>query len=269
MTLRIGIVGATGRMGRALIAGVLVTSDAKLSSAVTRAGDDGIGQDAGRLVGMEDTGIIIHTDAAKLFALSDAVLDFTRPEVSVHYARLAAEYHVAHIIGTTGFSYDQLGILAQQAEKTVIIRSGNMSLGVNLLAALVEKVAAALGPEFDIEIVEMHHRYKVDAPSGTALLLGEAAASGREVHLENTAVRRREGRTGPREEGSIGFASLRGGSVVGDHTVMFAGPSERIELSHKAEDRSIFVRGAIKAAQWSAHQKPGLYTMCDVLGLTD
>jgi 4-hydroxy-tetrahydrodipicolinate reductase len=268
MALRIGVVGATGRMGKALIAAVLDTEGAVLSGAITKAGDSSIGRDAGMFIGREAQNIIIGTDANALFAASDAVLDFTSPEASITYAQLAAEHKTAHIIGTTGFSAQDLQTIEKHAQNTVIVRSGNMSLGVNLLAALTEKVAAILGEEFDIEIVEMHHRHKVDAPSGTALLLGEAAATGRKVQLGETAVKVRDGHTGAREEGSIGFATLRGGSVVGDHTVMFAGASERIELTHKAEDRSIFARGALKAALWSGGQKPGLYSMRDVLNLT-
>ena len=191
------------------------------------------------------------------------------PKATVEFARLAAQSGTAHIIGTTGFDKISEAAIAEAATRIAIVKAGNMSLGVNLLVALTRQVAAALGNDFDIEIVEMHHRMKVDAPSGTALLLGEAAAAGRHVALKDKKVSGREGYTGPRKPGQIGFAALRGGTVVGDHTVIFAGASERIELSHKAEDRGIFARGALKAAQWGRGRKPGLYSMADVLGIAE
>ena len=174
-----------------------------------------------------------------------------------------------HIVGTTGLDAADLAALSAAARHAVIVRSGNMSLGVNLLGALVKRVATTLGEDFDIEIVEMHHRMKVDAPSGTALLLGEAAAAGRGIDLNSHSERGRDGITGARQSGTIGFASLRGGTVIGDHTVIFAGRGERIELAHKAEDRTVFARGALKAALWAKGRKPGLYSMMDVLGLSD
>ena len=183
-------------------------------------------------------------------------------------ASLTARAGVAHVIGTTGLSEEDLEAIAEAARKTVIVRSGNMSLGVNLLAVLVERAARALGPAWDAEIVEMHHRLKVDAPSGTALLLGEAAARGRGVNLSEHSARGRDGLTGARKAGDIGFASLRGGTVVGDHSVIFAGVGERIEFSHRAEDRGIFARGALAAALWTRGRPPGLYSMADVLGLS-
>jgi 4-hydroxy-tetrahydrodipicolinate reductase len=200
-------------------------------------------------------------------AASDAVLDFTAPSASVSLSELAAQARIVHVIGTTGFSDDELARLKASARHAVIVKSGNMSLGVNLLAALVREAARAL-PDYDVEILEMHHRMKVDAPSGTALLLGEAAAQGRDVALKDRAVRGRDGQTGARSDGAIGFASLRGGTVVGDHMVVLAGPSERIELIHRAEDRMIFAKGALAAARWGQGRKPGLYAMSDVLGLS-
>jgi 4-hydroxy-tetrahydrodipicolinate reductase len=185
----------------------------------------------------------------------------------VALAKLATEAKVAHVIGTTGFSAADERKIAAAARRIAIVKSGNMSLGVNLLAALTKRVAAALGPEFDIEILEMHHNRKVDAPSGTALMLGAAAAAGRKVDLAKRAVRNRDGHTGARRAGDIGFAALRGGSVVGDHSVIFAGPYERLELGHRAESRMIFARGALAAARWAKRRKPGLYSMADVLGL--
>ena len=209
----------------------------------------------------------ITDDALKLVVDADGILDFSTPATSVALAELAAQARIVHVVGTTGFTPADLAKLKAAARHAAIVRSGNMSLGVNLLAALVRQAAASLGPEFDIEIVETHHRMKVDAPSGTALLLGEAAAAGRGVSLDAAAVRGRDGVTGARPDGAIGFASLRGGTVVGDHSVVFAGSGERIELSHRAEDRAIYARGALKAALWARGRKPGLYSMANVLGL--
>jgi 4-hydroxy-tetrahydrodipicolinate reductase len=202
-----------------------------------------------------------------VFAAAEGVLDFTAPQASVEFAALAAQARIVHVVGTTGMTVADEEKVRAAARHAIIVKSGNFSLGVNLAALLVEQAARTLGAEYDIEIVEMHHRHKVDAPSGTALLLGEAAAAGRGVELSKSAVRARDGHTGARVEGTIGFASLRGGSVVGDHTVMLAGPGERIEITHIAQDRSIFARGAVRAALWGRGKKPGLYSMRDVLGL--
>jgi 4-hydroxy-tetrahydrodipicolinate reductase len=185
----------------------------------------------------------------------------------VAFAGLAAQARIVHVLGTTGMSETDLAAVGQAARQTAIVRSGNMSLGVNLLAALVKRVARTLGEDFDIEILEMHHRMKVDAPSGTALLLGDAAAKGRGGALKDMRLPPRDGITGARSSGTIGFAALRGGSIVGDHSVIFAGIGERLELAHKAEDRSIFARGAVHAALWARGRKPGLYSMRDVLGI--
>ena len=201
------------------------------------------------------------------FAEADGVLDFTTPAASVAFAALAAKAGIVHVIGTTGLAKSDEAQIKAAAKRAVIVQSGNMSLGVNLLAVLVRQAARALDPDFDIEILEMHHKHKVDAPSGTALLLGRAAAEGRGVDLGKTSVRVRDGHVGPRREGSIGFATLRGGSVVGDHSVILAGTGERITLSHEASDRAIFARGAVRAALWARGRKAGLYSMRDVLGL--
>ena len=209
----------------------------------------------------------VTDDPLPRFAAADGVLDFTAPAATVAFAELAAQARIVHVVGTTGLSEDDLAKLAAAAYHARIVRSGNMSLGVNLIAGLVRRVAAALGDEFDIEIVEMHHRMKVDAPSGTALLLGEAAAEGRGVELADVRVSTRDGHTGARRPGDIGFATLRGGSVVGDHSVIFAGAGERITIGHHAEDRGLFARGAVKAALWARAKPPGLYAMADVLGL--
>ena len=267
--VRIAVVGASGRMGRALIAAVLDADGATLSGAIEREGAPALGQDAGVLAAREPVGITVTDDALPVFAASDAVLDFTAPQATLFYAELAAQARIVHVIGTTGMTADQEASLDAAARHAVIVKSGNMSLGVNLVSVLVEKAAAALGPDWDIEVVEAHHRAKVDAPSGTAYLLGEAAAHGRGVSLPDVAVTAREGHTGPRPEGAIGFATVRGGSIVGDHQVLFAGPGERISLSHHAEDRSLFARGAVRAALWGHGRKPGRYTMRDVLNLAD
>jgi 4-hydroxy-tetrahydrodipicolinate reductase len=210
--------------------------------------------------------VAITDDPLPVFAQADGVLDFTAPGATVAFAELAAQARIVHVVGTTGLGEDDFAKLEAAARHARIVQSGNMSLGVNLLAGLVRKVAATLGEDFDIEVLEMHHRMKVDAPSGTALLLGEAAAEGRQISLRERSVRSRDGHTGARNPGDIGFAALRGGSVVGDHTVIFAGAGERLELSHRAEDRGLFARGAVKAALWAFDKKPGYYTMTDVLG---
>ncbi|WP_445502371.1 4-hydroxy-tetrahydrodipicolinate reductase [Microvirga sp. G4-2] len=267
--MRLVVVGAAGRMGRMLIKTVAETEGCRLVGAIEREGSHALGQDAGALAGLSPLGVSVTADPLPVFAKADGVLDFTSPAASVSFAGLAAQARIVHVIGTTGLQDDDFTKLEAAARHARIIQSGNMSMGVNLLAGLVRKVAATLGEDFDVEILEMHHRMKVDAPSGTALLLGEAAAEGRKVSLKERSVRSRDGHTGARNAGDIGFATLRGGSVVGDHTVIFAGTGERLELSHRAEDRSIFARGAVKAALWGFDKKPGLYTIADVLGLKD
>lgn len=265
--LRLVVAGASGRMGRMLVKAIHDSPGVMVSAALEAEGSLAIGQDAGLLAGLGKIGVLITDDPAKALVKADALIDFTRPAASVEFAKLASQTGTVHVLGTTGLNDEELAKIAAAARKTVIIRSGNMSLGVNLLAAMVEKVARALGPEYDIEILEMHHRQKIDAPSGTALLLGEAAAKGRGQNLAEHSVRVRDGITGPRNSADIGFASLRGGTVIGDHTVIFAGPGERIELVHKAEDRGLFALGALRAAVWGHGKAPGLYGMNDVLGL--
>ncbi len=265
--LRLVVAGAAGRMGRALVQIIRETQGATLAAAIERPGSVAVGQDAGLLAGCGKSGVPVTDDPLAAIVGADGVLDFTTPQTTVALATLAAQARIVHVVGTTGLQPDDFARLEAAARHAVVIQSGNMSLGVNLLAALVEKAARTLGPDFDVEIVEMHHRAKVDAPSGTALLLGVAAAKGRAIDLEHNSLRARDGHTGARPQGSIGFASLRGGSVVGDHRVIFAGPGERLELAHVAEDRSVFARGAVKAALWGAGRRPGLYSMIDVLGL--
>ena len=266
--MNIVVTGAAGRMGRALIRAIAESDRARLSAALERDGSDHVGTDSGLLAGLDANGIPVTADPVAAFAAADAVLDFTAPAATCAFAALAAQARIVHVIGTTGLSDADLEALRRASAHTVIVRSGNMSLGVNLLAVLVEAGAKALSAQgWDIEIVEMHHKHKVDAPSGTALLLGEAAAKGRDIALADHSVRVRDGHTGPRQPGTIGFATLRGGSVIGEHSVLFAGEGETVTLSHSATDRAIFARGAVHAALWGGTAKPGLYAMRDVLGL--
>jgi 4-hydroxy-tetrahydrodipicolinate reductase len=265
--MKIAVLGAAGRMGQALTRALAETPGCVIAGGIEAKGSPAIGQDLGALAGLPPLGIAITDDPLPVFAHVDGVLDFTTPASTIAYAGLAAQARLVHVIGTTGLSEDDLAKLEAAARHATIVKAGNMSLGVNLLAALTARVAEALGPEFDIEILEMHHRHKRDAPSGTSLMLGAAAAKGRGVSLAERSVRTRDGETGPRGEGDIGFAALRGGDVVGEHRVIFAGPGERLELAHIATDRSIFARGAVKAALWARGKPPGLYSMADVLGL--
>jgi len=265
--MRLVVTGAAGRMGRMLVAAIRETPGAALIGALERPGSPALGQDAGVVAGLPAAGVAISSDPLALLLNSDGILDFSAPAATVEMAALAAQARIVHVIGTTGLSGDDLERIAAAARHAPIVRSGNMCVGVNLLAQLVRAGARALGADFDIEIVEMHHRMKVDAPSGTALLLGEAAAEGRAIDLAEHSARGRDGVTGPRPSGEIGFASLRGGTVVGDHSVIFAGEGERIVLSHHAEDRGLFARGALRAALWARDRKPGLYSMADVLGM--
>jgi 4-hydroxy-tetrahydrodipicolinate reductase len=261
--VRIGVFGAAGRMGRALVRALDEHPDATLAAAVDRACE---GEDAGALAGLGRSGVPVSADLAA-FDGCDAVLDFTAPAASASLAPRLAEAGVAHVLGTTGLSAQEEAVIEVATETIAVVRSGNMSLGVNLLAALVRQAARAL-PQADVEIVEMHHRAKVDAPSGTALLLGRAAAEGRGADLDDVAVTARHGHTGARPPGTIGFATLRGGTVVGEHEVILALDGERVSLGHVAEDRAVFARGAVAAALWTRGRPPGLYAMADVLGLS-
>ncbi len=266
--MKIGVLGCAGRMGRAIIREVLGADGCSLIGGTEARGHLAIGQDLGALSGLEDIGLEACDDAPGMISKADAVIEFSTPEATLRHAALAAEHGTAHVIGTTGLDDEAQSALRELATRTSIVWAANMSLGVNLLCGLAEQVARSLGPEaFDIEIVEMHHRQKIDAPSGTALALGQAAARGRDVTLEDVQDRGRDGITGARRSGTIGFAALRGGDVVGDHSVVFAGIGERIELTHKASDRGIYARGAVHAARWLQGKSAGLYTMSDVLGL--
>jgi 4-hydroxy-tetrahydrodipicolinate reductase len=265
--MKLAIAGAAGRMGRVLTRIVHETEGAEVAGGLEPKGSVHVGADMGILAGAGPLGVTIGDDPLALFARIDGIIDFTVPKATLALAELSAQARIVHVIGTTGIDEAGEAAIAAAARHARIVKSGNMSLGVNLLAVLVRKVAAALGEDFDIEVLEMHHRHKIDAPSGTALLLGQAAAEGRGIDLKSRSVRSRDGHTGARAPGDIGFAALRGGSVVGEHAVMFAGPAERIELTHKAESRDIFARGAVRAALWAMDKKPGLYAMTDVLGL--
>ncbi len=267
--VKIAILGAGGRMGRALVHALSRTDGAVLSAAVERAGSPEIGIDAALLAGLPTAGLTVGADAAAAMNDSAAVIEFSTPAATVRHAALAAGAGCAYVAGTTGLAEADEHVLREAARRIPVVYAANYSVGMTLLADLVERAAARLGPEFDIEIVEMHHRHKVDAPSGSALVLGRAAAMGRGVALDDVAVRGRDGVTGPRQAGAIGFAALRGGDVAGDHTVMFAGEGERLELTHRAGGRAIFAQGAIRAALWAVGKPPGLYTMRDVLGLVE
>jgi len=264
------VVGAAGRMGLTLIRTIAEIDGVHLAGAIERHGSDALGKDAGELAGLGPNGVLITDDALPAFAKAEGVLDFTAPAATLEFTDLAAQARIVHVIGTTGMDESHEARLEAASRHARIVKSGNMSLGVNLLSVLVRQAAKALNAsDWDIEVLEMHHRHKVDAPSGTALLLGEAAAEGREIGLGQHSVRVRDGHTGAREAGTIGFATLRGGSVIGEHSVILAGEGEIVELTHRATDRSIFARGAIRAALWARGQKPGYYSMLDVLGLSD
>jgi 4-hydroxy-tetrahydrodipicolinate reductase len=261
------VTGASGRMGQMLIRMALVSEKARLVGCVERAGHAWVGRDVGEAMGGAAVGVVVTDDPLEAFARAQAVIDFTSPAATVEFAKLAAQARAVHVIGTTGLEAEHLAKIEAASRHAVIVRAGNMSLGVNLLARFTQKVAEALDADWDIEIVETHHRMKVDAPSGTALMLGAAAAAGRGVALEDALVSGRDGITGARERGTIGFSAIRGGDIVGEHDVIFAADGERIVLRHIATDRTVFARGALKAALWGQGKKPGQYDMMDVLGL--
>ena len=267
--MKLVVVGAAGRMGQTLIRIIHASEGAVLHAAIERPGSAFVGKDAGELAGLGPIGVTVTDDPLAAFVDADGVLDFTSPASTVSFAGLAAQARIVHVIGTTGCSAEDEEKIKAAARHARIVKSGNMSLGVNLLGVLAQTAAAALPADsWDIEVLEMHHKHKVDAPSGTALLLGEAAARGRGIDLASQSVRVRDGHTGARPVGTIGFATLRGGSVIGEHSVILAGEGEIVTLSHSAGDRSIFARGALTAALWAMPRKPGYYSMLDVLGLS-
>jgi 4-hydroxy-tetrahydrodipicolinate reductase len=261
------ITGASGRMGQMLIREVIASGRLRLVGALERPGHGWLGRDIGACIGGAEVGVSVSDDALEAFAKAQAVIDFTAPAATVEFAALAAQARAVHVIGTTGLEPAHLAKIEAAARHAVIVRAGNMSLGVNLLVQLTRKVAQALDADWDIEVVEAHHRHKIDAPSGTALMLGQAAAQGRGITLDDMSERGRDGITGARKPGAIGFSAIRGGDIVGEHDVIFATQGERIVLRHLATDRAIFARGALKAALWGQGQKPGQYDMIDVLGL--
>jgi len=268
--IKIVLPGAAGRMGRTLISAIAAAPGLSLLGGVEPKGSPHVGADLGTLAGLpEPLGVTVSDDPLPLIAEADAIIDFTVPAATVQFAALAAQARIVHVVATTGFTAEQDAQIAAAARHATIIRAGNMSLGVNLLTALTRRVAQALDEDWDVEIVEMHHRHKIDAPSGTALMLGQAAADGRGIDHDSAAVRGRDGITGERRRGDIGYAALRGGSVVGEHSAIFAADSERIVLSHIAEDRTLFARGALTATRWGQGKGPGLFSMLDVLGLSD
>lgn len=263
--VRIAVLGAAGRMGRAVIVASASNAQTKLGAALERAGAPELRRDAGELAGTDGRGVHITADHAAALQDSDVLIDFTRPEATLVALDACLAQGKAMVIGTTGFTAEQQLRIEAASQRIAIVKAGNFSLGVNLCLQLLELSAAALGDDFDIEIVEAHHKHKVDAPSGTALMMGEALAKGAGRPLADCAVYERYGHTGARKPGTIGFSTVRGGDVVGDHTVMFLGDGERVEITHKASSRLNFANGAVRAAAWVARQAPGLYSMRDVL----
>ena len=266
--VKVGVVGCAGRMGQMLLKMLINAPGIVVVGGTERRGSIALGQDIGALAGTDPLGISVGDDPSLLFETSDVVVDFTNPTATIQHAQMAARTGCALVIGTTGFDNDQLNSLYRASQRAPIVLAANMSLGINLLQQVVEEVSRILDTDWDIEIVEMHHRAKIDAPSGTALALGEAAARGRGQQLRRISRRSRDGQVGPRVKGEIGFAALRGGDVVGDHTVIFAADGERVEITHRASSREIFARGAVKSVLWAANKKPGLYSMRDVLGFS-
>jgi 4-hydroxy-tetrahydrodipicolinate reductase len=267
MTVRIGVVGAGGRMGQMLVREIVATAGASFAGGTENASSALVGRDAGEVAGLGALQSKLGTDPAALFAASDAVIDFTAPAASVAHAGLAAAGGKIHVIGTTGLTADDQKKIDAAAKSAIIVQATNFSLGVNLAFALVEEAARRLGPAYDIEVFEAHHKHKVDAPSGTALSLGRAAAKGRGLDFAKDTIRARDGHTGARPQGPIGFSVARGGSEIGEHTVMFMGDGERLEIAHKAQGRQVYAQGAVRAALWARGKAPGLYSMRDVLGL--
>ena len=266
--MKIGVVGCGGRMGRMLVCAAHETPGCKVVAGSETSGHGAVGQDVGALAGLPPLGLTVGSDARATFAAADAVLEFTTPEATAEHAVLAAETGAIHVVGTTGLNDEQAGALRDATARTAVVWAPNMSPAVNLLLRLAEQVAGALDDDYDVEIVEAHHRLKADSPSGTALALGRAVARGRGVDLDAVSVRGRDGLTGPRKRGDIGFAALRGGDNVGEHTVHFAANGERLELAHRATSRQTYARGAVRAALWARGKPPGLYGMDDVLGFT-
>ncbi len=267
MSVGIVVMGGSGRMGRMLIDLISASPEAHLVGVTEAPGHDWAGRDLGEAMGGAANGVPVTDDPIEVVARAQAVIDFTTPAATIAMSELTAQARAIHVIGTTGLTVEDIAKIDRAAMHATVIRAGNMSLGVNLLTQLVRQVAASLGDDFDIEIIEAHHHHKVDAPSGTALMLGEAAAAGRGVALDDVADRARDGITGARTRGAIGFHAIRGGDIVGEHDVLFAADGERITLRHAASDRTVFARGALRAALWGQGKGPGAFDMLDVLGL--
>lgn len=265
--LKVAVFGAAGRMGRAVLSCIFEADDLKLVGAVTETGDSLLGRDAGELVGAAASGVPLTDERSQGLNTAQVAVDFTLPSVTEANLRACIEHGTALVIGTTGLEERQQRAMEKAAHEIPIVYARNMSVGVNVFLELVGRAAKALGDGYDVEIAETHHRHKVDAPSGTALALGERVAAARGRKLADLAVYTRHGQIGPRVPGTIGFAVTRGGSVIGEHTVRFIGIEEEVEFSHSAGDRTTFARGALRAARWAAGRAPGLYSMADVLGL--
>jgi len=265
--LKVAVLGASGRMGRAVLSCLVEADDLTLVGAVTEPGDAALGDDAGERAGVGMLGVPLTDDRAQALHGAQVAIDFTLPAAAEANARACIEHGTALVVGTTGLGDQQIQALETAAQEIPLVYARNMSVGVNVFMDLVGRAAAALGGDYDVEIIEAHHRRKVDAPSGTALDLGERVAAAKSRTLDDLAVHGRHGHTGPRVPDTIGFSVIRGGSIVGDHTVLFVGAEERIELSHHAIERKSFARGAVRAARWLAGHPPGLYSMADVLGL--
>ncbi len=266
--MKVGVTGCAGRMGQMLVQELQSNSSATLIGGTERPNSPHLGKDLGLVCGLDDLKLIVTDKPDHLFRLADVVIDFTTPEATLFNAKLAEEHKTALVIGTTGFTHSDLETIKNYASDVAIVHASNFSIGVNLLLGLAQKSSSVLGYDYDVEICEMHHKHKVDSPSGTALSIGEAVARGAGTELSEAAIKVRDGIIGPRRPGSIGFATLRGGSVVGEHTVIYAGEGERIELVHKATDRKIFAQGAVRAALWATNKESGYYSMSDVLDLS-
>ena len=265
--MKIGVVGCAGRMGRMLVAEILTFKGVSLVGGTEHSESSFLGQDIATLAGLDEVGIVVGSNTDALFSFADVVIDFTLTQATISHTQGAVKHGTALVIGTTGLNEEQQAAVVKASDSVAVIQSANFSVGINLLLELTSQVSSILGSDYDIEIFEMHHRHKIDAPSGTALALGKAAADGRGVDLETVSERTRDGHTGARNQGNIGFATLRGGDVVGDHSLIFAADGERIELTHKASSRRVFARGAVRSAKWCENRAPGLYSMRDVVGL--
>jgi 4-hydroxy-tetrahydrodipicolinate reductase len=267
--INIAILGAAGRMGQMIARHILAhhATEARIAFGVEHKNSWANGKDIGSILGLPSFGVAITTDREAAFKSADVLIDFTTPEATMEHAALSHQYGKPVVFGTTGLGQIELAAIKTASTKAPVVQSFNMSVGVNVLLALIEKTAQQLDASYDIEIIEAHHKHKVDAPSGTAIAMAQAAARGRKIDLEKAMIPARYGHVGPRPDGSIGFSVVRGGDIIGEHTVMFAGTGEQVEITHKASDRSLFAKGAAKAALWLPKQPRGLYTMRDVMGL--